>query len=483
MSTDAVSPRHLVLRHGIQAEKPVIPVDLEPGPDIGLINERLHSFDRPGQAPGTYNIDAEPYITKPDPSEGETFEAIPAADSLEFIHTETSKLELDTLKANSEFGKNMAIRMENGYSLTRYRVQTGEVTAAFYRGPLVPTEVAYPLRLGWDAPSMRGADRQIFNQQLGLMDLSYSSAWNLGKTLALSDRSFTVALSRVRRQIQEASVGGAEREGMEKRNLLGTKLSLPEYPFTSNAPSTINVPNRWQGRPKKLTNTSSKSIDRDGDEEKGQDLQHRLNLAAEQISGSLQDATTPYDEFNTPRSADWMVVLKWILDKVYLAGIPAQYMINNPSQLPMEGIWFFAIDRNWTDSLVDGALSLANHLERSDDTIRRAIQHAVKRYFATESSDLGQLPPVPRYGLLLRSVFVKMLPDMVVKTEPPPPEKEPVLIRKHLLDADVIMCLFDRLPSEGSFESISFSQPPHQPWLSAAATLGSKKIDISLKAV
>lgn len=455
MSADAVSPRHLFLQHGIQAEKPATPVDVESESDIGQDRSRL--------ATGTHNIDVE--------------------QPLDLLHAETTKLDLDTLKANGEFGKNMATRLGNGYSFTRYRLQTGEVAAALYRGPLVSTEVAYPLRPGWDAPSMCGADRKIFDQQLGLMDLSYSSAWELGKTLALSDRSFPVALARVRRQIQEASVGGTEREGMEKRTLPGTELNLPEFLFTSNASSTSDASNRWQTRPGKLARTSSKSMDGDGNEEKGQDLQHHLNLAAEEISGSLQDATTPYDEFNTPRSADWMVVLKWILDKMYLAGIPAEYMINDPSLLPTEGIWFFAIDRNWTNSLIDGALSVANHRETSDDTIRRAIQHAVKRYLATESSGLGRLPPVPRHGLLLRSVFVKMLPDMVVKTEPLPPEKEPVLIRKDLLDTDVMMCLFDRLPTEGSFESISFSQPPHQPWLSAAATLGSATIDISLQPV
>lgn len=29
-----------------------------------------------------------------------------------------------------------------------------------------------------------------------------------------------------------------------------------------------------------------------------------------------------YNEFNEPNSPDWMIVLSWVLDRMYLAGIP-----------------------------------------------------------------------------------------------------------------------------------------------------------------
>lgn len=83
MSGAAASPRNLVLRNGTQAQKSVTPVDLEPKPDIGEGNQRLHSFYRPGLVAGTYNIDVEQDIAKYSPSPGERFADIPAQDKLD----------------------------------------------------------------------------------------------------------------------------------------------------------------------------------------------------------------------------------------------------------------------------------------------------------------------------------------------------------------------------------------------------------------
>lgn len=387
----------------------------------------------------------------------------------------------------------MASRLENGYSLARYRLQIGEQTVSFFRGPLVPTSVEYPLQPGWDLPSTHGTNRQIFDRQVGIMDLSYSSAWQLGRTLALADRSFTVALARVRRQIQEAGVQVAKKEEMEKKTLFRTKLSavkslaasmnLLERLPASDTLLTSDVSNRWQAKTVRRVDVTFSAMGEDGSESQKEKLQRQLNKAAEEVSGSLQDADAPYDEFNTPSSTDWMAVLKWVLDRMYLAGIPANYLISGPSHLPLETVRFFEVDRNWTGSLIDGALSLVNHLERSDDMVRKAMQHALKRYLTTESKGLGRPRPVPLYGFLLRSELVTAFPDMVVKTEPTPPASQPVLIRHELLDTNVMLCLFDRPPTKGSFELITLSQPPHQPCFSVASVLTNQEIDITLKSV
>ncbi|KAK0667210.1 hypothetical protein QBC41DRAFT_279498 [Cercophora samala] len=411
----------------------------------------------------------------------------------QLLRAPATRAELDSLRSRGDGGRNMASRLENGYSLARYRLQTGEQTVSFFRGPLVPTSVKYPLQPGWDLPSTHGTNRQIFDRQVGIMDISYSSAWQLGRTLALADRSFTVALARVRRQIQEAGVQFAKKEEMEKKTLFRTKvstikslaasMSLLERLPESDTLLTSDVSNRWQAKSVARVDVSFNAMGEGGSDSQKEKLQRQLDKAAEEVSGSLQDANVPYDEFNTPRSTDWMAVLKWVLDRMYLADIPAHYLISDPSHLPLETIRFFEVDRNWTDSLIDGALSLANHLERSDDMVRRAMQHALKRYLATESKGLGRVPPVPLYGFLLRSELVTAFPDMVVKTEPTPPASQPVLIRHQLLDTNVMLCLFDRPPTKGSFESITLSQPPHQPCFSIASVLTTEEIDITLKSV
>ncbi|KAF7532352.1 hypothetical protein G7054_g8016 [Neopestalotiopsis clavispora] len=345
----------------------------------------------------------------------------------QLLRGRVTKSELDEMRSSGDVGESMARRIEDGYTISKHQTRTGEETAVLYRGPLVPVEVSYPLGAHWDAPSTDSTSREILDPHLGIMDISYSSAWELGRTLALSEASFVVAVACVKRQIQKAG---------------------------DNVATT---------------------------EKSRQTLQLQLNLAAEEMGVSLQDASVPNDEVNAPRSADWATVLKWVLDRMYLVDIPFSHMVSDPSYLPLESIRFFAIDRNWTDSLIDGALSLTKHHKQSGDMVTRAIKHALKRYLATDRIGLGRRPPVPRYGFLLRSELVAKFPDMEVEIGPHSPGKPAPLIRRELLDTNVMMCLFDQPPTEGAFESITLSQSPHHTSFSIAASLSSEQINVCLK--
>lgn len=398
------------------------------------------------------------------------------------LRAPTTTKELDTLVGQGDAGKTIANRLQDGYTIVRYRTQTGESTSAFYRGPLTPTNVKYPLRADWGDPSMNGTDRQIFDGQIGMMDISYSTAWQLGKTLALADRSFTIALARVRKQIQDARVEEKKKDEVEKDTPFKTKLEA----MKSLVASMKTIEDLPQSDASHAPSRPDISFQNPSEDDDGNELQNQLNRAAEKISGMLDDASVPYDEFNTPYSTDWAVVIKWILDRMYLVGIPPQHLITDISHLPQETIRFFAIDRNWIDALIDGALSLANHLDRSDDRVRRAIQHAIKRYLDTSSKGLGRRPPVPLYGFLLRSELVTKFPDMVITTEPSQPkdvQQKPILIRRELLDANVIICLFDRLPKKDGFDSITLGQPCHQRSFSIGSQLDNENLGIELKGV
>lgn len=93
-------------------------------------------------------------------------------------------------------------RAKDGYSLVRYIAQTGEETVAFTRSPFTPTIVQHPLRSSW-ALSSCGTDLEILDRQLGVTDITYSVAWQLGKTMALADHPFSAALARVKNHILE----------------------------------------------------------------------------------------------------------------------------------------------------------------------------------------------------------------------------------------------------------------------------------------
>lgn len=68
-----------------------------------------------------------------------------------------------------------------------------------------------------------------------------------------------------------------------------------------------------------------------------------------------------YDETNDLVSTDLMVILAWILYRMFLDRIPAHCLISDPSHIPPAGR-FFHIDPNWVDAMADGTLSLVNHM-------------------------------------------------------------------------------------------------------------------------
>ena len=72
-------------------------------------------------------------------------------------------------------------RLSNSYTLCRWRTSTGEETVAFNRGPLVsaPTpDVPAKSASTWPSLSMSGKDYKIFDDDVGVMDVTYSSAWS-----------------------------------------------------------------------------------------------------------------------------------------------------------------------------------------------------------------------------------------------------------------------------------------------------------------
>lgn len=117
-----------------------------------------------------------------------------------------------TNHVDDEISKTVTERQEDGYTLVRHRTITGEQTAAIFRGPLVPTRVPHPLRSDISFQSNFGTDLEILDPDLGLMDISYASAWQLGKTLALGDRAFTAALSRLRTAIHSGALEEARKD-------------------------------------------------------------------------------------------------------------------------------------------------------------------------------------------------------------------------------------------------------------------------------
>lgn len=387
-------------------------------------------------------------------------------------------------------------RQEDGYTLVRHRTITGEETAAMYRGPLIPIVAPPKSETGMKIQSNFGTDLQILDTDLGLVDISYAAAWQLGKTLAMGDPAFTAALSRVRRHIYMESLKNSQ---IDVHKLLGEYVSrgnvLKSIPRLVNGLEDLNSSlhanntaiistNRWQ----------AKSIDETVDITLmsphifSQIYDNTASVAIETAS-STSEAGVKYNYHNLPSNTDYAIVQGWIHDKLHMASVPAHYFIPDKSYLPEETLRFFYIDENWTDALTDGALSLANQFtfKPEEDFCRLALKKAIGEFLRTPDPDFNYAPQMPKYGFLLRTNVLVQFPELTVaakfdrikilEDEKP---KAPILVQRKLAP-DIMLCLFDYAPPE--LWALMFTLPAQQQCYTVGSHLDKAMLELDIKRI
>ncbi|ORY08604.1 hypothetical protein BCR34DRAFT_603462 [Clohesyomyces aquaticus] len=297
----------------------------------------------------------------------------------------------------------------------------------------------------------------------------------LGKVLALADASFAAALMRFRSYIHALSASQTRKE----LNGVAPKASL-----LSNVASTINcMAGLEQGNaanPKRVFAVPERRL-------APVDLDHPLvstsysKKVAQNVGFSASSGEGVYNEFNDPNNPDWAIIHSWISEKLYLSEIPAHILIPDPSFLPEESLRFFFIDDTWMDCLIDGALSIANHLERDDDRTRVEIKRAYNKYLETPVVE-GIKPQIPCFGFFLRSEIVQVMPDIRIEVTWNSQDNRQSVCRYIRPDDHSIMCLLDRWPNE--LEEITLSQPPHQQRFSLGLSANMKDSEhVSIEAI
>jgi hypothetical protein len=88
----------------------------------------------------------------------------------------------------------------------------GEKTVSWYRGPLVPYKINSP---GVDLPIPSPDKATNFDPSTGMFDLSYASAWSIGRLIALQDKSFSVDLYNWKRRVSQKVVDANEQAIIE----------------------------------------------------------------------------------------------------------------------------------------------------------------------------------------------------------------------------------------------------------------------------
>ncbi|KAI1773214.1 hypothetical protein F4818DRAFT_120638 [Hypoxylon cercidicola] len=402
-------------------------------------------------------------------------------------------------------------RLQDGYTLVRYCTQTGESTVALYRGPLTPSRVP-PLK-NLTTSSNSGVDLQILDKQLGVMDITYSVAWQVGRTMALGNEAFTAALVRLRKWIHDYAENESKLQAVKgmgdsvfrtRADVLAgigsTIRNLGSIHLGNNGQGNDNLrqPEHSPGRQPVLylpggakRRWQRRRLDFFPDLSFGSPLiRKKYPVHAAKAARYLGQSTAggPYDETNDPVSTDYMIVLSWLLDRMFFAGVPAHCLIPDPSYLEAESLRFFSIDKNWRDALIDGALSLGNHYR--DDVDRQAIKEALNEYINHTSEGQDQPVQIPSYGFYLRSDLVTMFPDLRVEVLPDSEalaasgETAPTgtLLLRHEIVADgVMMALMDREPGSDQFAKLVFTQPAHQQRFAIARDVNLDEVAVDIR--
>lgn len=407
---------------------------------------------------------------------------------------------MEATKENGNISAKLGKRMKEGYTMQRHRTRTGELTSSFFRAALVPVAPGEP---AWTAMSRCGSDLQILDRDTGMMDITYSAAWQLGKSLAIADAAFTTALTRLWNSLHGICLDGAKREVLSETNAYKSRKdvlrSLKTSILTLSHLQRVSTQERQdeQGllqetpivrRP--LTEEAVRlavddAVMLEKSEKQAKRLIRRIAGAKDDNGNEYLDGQRLYNELNDSVSAEWKIILGWIMDRMYLFGIPPPYLLADPSFLPQESIRFFHVDANWLDALIDGALSLSSHMGARDDYIRRRIKGAINTYLETTDPATGYTPQIPSYGMLLRSDLVSRFPDL--KVEAPIPDDAPEagrapILRQEIIGEGLLLCLFDRIPGkDNEMPVLALTQPPHQQTFALGHSLTPDRLDIRYK--
>jgi hypothetical protein len=383
--------------------------------------------------------------------------------------------------------------MDAGYTLKRSTLLTGETTRALLRGPLIPSLTKRDMIKPF---SMDAASLMLCDTKSGLDDVSYSSAWTLGRSMALADTSLTTGLLRLRGHLHaEATKRTKARAAQDKK----TQISAASYLEGLNdsvaalvKAHDISRLSARGGHKRWLRNQN--------------DREHHLlptlcgsecDLEDEYYAQELQHVTRAYfgyapsDGSDIPErvaDSDAVLVRAWALDKFYLASVPLQYLVPDPDMLPRESIRTFCIDSAWLGCLIDGGLSLANHFAQNDDAVRREIKKCINKYLAevrAEGPGKGTTLQIPKWGFFMRSIAVTAFPDLKVEARlrDDTPEGVREVLYMQVVQDDILLCLFDRVPGQDNFESIRISQPAHQQCFALGRDLSKNSFHMSLRPI
>ncbi|MFE7448178.1 hypothetical protein [Streptomyces griseus] len=371
-------------------------------------------------------------------------------------------------------------RLDQGYVPVDYATLPGESTFAWYRGPFTPTRaVTQPWQQsGGHLPRPDAA--LIYERDYGVYDISYATAWTLGRLIVLADANLAAPLqgayaeaARIAHraaaayappftEVQARHTTGQEPltghrlmdrlmgEGLGERLLAdltgpattGPAPATPTTAPTAHAGTPAAPPTAPAGAPE---STRAPHTGRPAEARPERPLSRAVREAArtDTVRRQVREAVArrlgarDADTGPAPRPD----IDAWTL----LCEVPFHYLIPDARLLPAESLRFFHLDRTWLAALVDGALSVGV-ATTLDATATEELRQAVAR-------TADALP----CGMLLRSQVLQECPGLLVtadKTTGPTPG--PVVTFRRDLGSNVWLYLFADIP-----DRVTLAEPCH----------------------
>jgi len=93
------------------------------------------------------------------------------------------------------------LHLQRGAAALGHRMRSGNRSVSWYHGPLIPADFAPPpIQL----PAQNAAELLFYNANIGMQDVSYATAWELGRLLTLQNKPVAAALYTWKRQNAQA---------------------------------------------------------------------------------------------------------------------------------------------------------------------------------------------------------------------------------------------------------------------------------------
>jgi hypothetical protein len=355
--------------------------------------------------------------------------------------------------------------LQQGFAALQYGTRAGDRGFAWYHGPFVPHPVA-PLT-GGVHPFASSAAATIYDQQTGTFDLSYATAWETGRLLALADRAYSANQQRARRAVRRIANLIRERTRWTKGHRM---LAASNENDGHGLEALLDPQHVSQSFTEWLGENAAQHLPKAGlaavaapDTEAPVLRARAQGTAVTQVQGLLErndvQSLLARQAAKLMRSGPLQSVAQWLGSLRLLRHVPFAHLVPHAQMLPTESIRFFYVDPNYLDALCDGAQSIGLHSSRDvleQSAVRSVIReeavrhgHQLRAKLTNTPMHENAQPGDPVAGVLLRSAVVSGWPGLEIKAFATSDRQRPITpVRIDILgDTDVVLALYPSVPA------------------------------------